>query len=136
MLRDADVGTSICFRGQVNEVVAESKSNRLDPRIRQIGLKEKGSIFDSFYDDAPFARDIKTTKHCVPHVDNLMTRLVTRHYWCMPPAVLVSVVKHFKTKDYGVFGTTACNKPDHSTQKFRRHAPCLRAQGLDVELKG
>ena len=32
---------SICFRGQANEVVAESKADRLDPQIRQIGLRNR-----------------------------------------------------------------------------------------------
>ena len=42
-MRDACVGTSICFRGKVNEVISESKANRLHPQIWQIGFK-KGSI--------------------------------------------------------------------------------------------
>ena len=40
ILRDAHVGTSICFRGQANKVVAGSKANQLDPQIRQIGLRK------------------------------------------------------------------------------------------------
>ena len=35
---DDTVGTSIYFRGQANEVVAETKANRLEPQIWQIGL--------------------------------------------------------------------------------------------------
>ena len=38
ILRDAHVGTRIYFRGQANEVVAESRTNRLDPQIRKTGL--------------------------------------------------------------------------------------------------
>ena len=48
ILRDVHVGTSIHFRGQANEVVAESKANRLDPQIRQIGLREKVFTFHIF----------------------------------------------------------------------------------------
>ena len=35
------LGTSICFRGQANEAVAESKANRLEPHIRQIGSRKR-----------------------------------------------------------------------------------------------
>ena len=40
ILRDDNAGISICFRGQANEVVAESKANQLDPQIRQLGLRK------------------------------------------------------------------------------------------------
>ena len=43
ILRDDHVGISICFREQVDKIVAENTKNQLEPRIWQIGLR-KGSI--------------------------------------------------------------------------------------------